>query len=59
MAVQWKVENREGKRGEAGEGRGQWLLFPPMLLSELCNEGEMHRDRADQEGGRCLCKHGC
>lgn len=54
MVVQWKVENREGKGGEPGEGRGQWLLFPPMFLSQLCNEGEMLTGRADQEGGHCL-----
>lgn len=44
----WKVENREGKGGESGEGRGQWVLFPSMFLSQLCNDGKMHAGRADQ-----------
>lgn len=54
VEVEWKVENREGKGGEPGEGRGQWVLFPSMFLSQLCNEGRMHAGSADQEGGHCL-----
>lgn len=50
----WKVENREGKGGESGEGRGQWVLFPSMFLSQLCNDGSVHIGRADQQGGHCL-----
>ena len=60
--VEWKVENREGKggrgaRGREGKGREGtvWVLFPPMFLSQLCNEGKMYAgSRADQEGGHCL-----
>ncbi len=43
MVLEWKVENREGKGGEPGEGRGQWVLFPSMFLSQLCGEGKMER----------------
>lgn len=39
MVVEWKVESREGKGGEPVEGRGQWVLFPSMFPSQLCNEG--------------------
>lgn len=48
------VENREGKGGEPVEGRGQRVLFPSMFLSQLGEEGKMHIDRADQEGGHSL-----
>ena len=50
VVVQWKVKNREGKGGEPGEGRGQWVPFPSMFLSQLCNEEKMHVGRA----GHCL-----
>lgn len=49
VVAQWKVENREGKGGERGKGGdSEWVLFPSMFLSQLCNEGKMQGGRADQ-----------